>query len=286
MFKIDFFSTFFIWGEVVILFGLYIFFNKQVKQWKEKMLQDQPELKPENPTVFADTTFRQEQLTISNKWNIVPGILLLIQLGVNIYHREFLLNHSAIMGEVAKFFAMNFVLLLGIFWKNHLIRNVKQQIQASDPEASRQRIILFRRCWSIYIYLMLTAIIAMNLIFNLQVLEITRLFDFLSYTVFSVAVGLIVLVSLVMTFFIGQGGSRIKMKSGPETRCDDVDDDQYWKAGIIYFNPDDPALWVDKRMGIGWTLNFGNKKAWVFVVVVLSIILFSALMKIFTGVTI
>jgi uncharacterized membrane protein len=30
---------------------------------------------------------------------------------------------------------------------------------------------------------------------------------------------------------------------------------------MIYHNPNDPALLVEKRMGIGWTFNFANK--WV-----------------------
>jgi uncharacterized membrane protein len=32
--------------------------------------------------------------------------------------------------------------------------------------------------------------------------------------------------------------------------------------GIFYSNPDDPALFVPKRYGIGYTLNFGNPWSW------------------------
>ncbi len=38
--------------------------------------------------------------------------------------------------------------------------------------------------------------------------------------------------------------------------------DEGWK-GIFYSNPEDPALLVPKRFGIGWTLNFGNPWSWV-----------------------
>jgi uncharacterized membrane protein len=34
-----------------------------------------------------------------------------------------------------------------------------------------------------------------------------------------------------------------------------------WK-GIFYANPDDPALLVPKRSGLGYTLNFGNPWSW------------------------
>jgi uncharacterized membrane protein len=36
-----------------------------------------------------------------------------------------------------------------------------------------------------------------------------------------------------------------------------------WRAGgLVYGDPADPALWVPKRIGIGWTLNFGHPAAW------------------------
>jgi len=35
-----------------------------------------------------------------------------------------------------------------------------------------------------------------------------------------------------------------------------------WKAGILYYNPDDAALFVEKRDGYGYTLNFANRWSW------------------------
>jgi uncharacterized membrane protein len=40
--------------------------------------------------------------------------------------------------------------------------------------------------------------------------------------------------------------------------------DRNWIGGLLYFNPDDPAIFVEKRIGIGFELNFGNPRAWVF----------------------
>jgi uncharacterized membrane protein len=36
----------------------------------------------------------------------------------------------------------------------------------------------------------------------------------------------------------------------------------HWR-GVIYVNRDDPALFVPKRVGIGWTLNFGRPTSWI-----------------------
>lgn len=38
--------------------------------------------------------------------------------------------------------------------------------------------------------------------------------------------------------------------------------DAAWKLGLIYYNPEDPALWLEKRFGVGYTLNFGRPAAW------------------------
>ena len=45
--------------------------------------------------------------------------------------------------------------------------------------------------------------------------------------------------------------------------------DKYWKLGVIYFNPDDAALFVEKRAGIGYTMNFGRVSAWIIMALVL-----------------
>jgi uncharacterized membrane protein len=36
-----------------------------------------------------------------------------------------------------------------------------------------------------------------------------------------------------------------------------------WKAGIIYYNPNDAVLFVEKREGVGYTFNFANGWSWV-----------------------
>ncbi len=38
---------------------------------------------------------------------------------------------------------------------------------------------------------------------------------------------------------------------------------EYWQGVIFYKNPKDPRLFVRKRSGLGYTLNFGNRWSWV-----------------------
>jgi uncharacterized membrane protein len=54
-----------------------------------------------------------------------------------------------------------------------------------------------------------------------------------------------------------------------------------WVAGgMFYYAPDDPALWVPKRVGIGQTLNFGRRGAWIFLAAILLLPLVLALLPI------
>ena len=70
----------------------------------------------------------------------------------------------------------------------------------------------------------------------------------------------------VITFRAGQGGWRLKNAGGTASEdslpvVGDRTPDECWKLGVFYFNRNDPALFVEKRFGIGWTLNFANPRA-------------------------
>jgi uncharacterized membrane protein len=40
------------------------------------------------------------------------------------------------------------------------------------------------------------------------------------------------------------------------------DSRQYWKAGCLYYNRENPDLLVERPHGNGWTLNFARPAAW------------------------
>ena len=55
--------------------------------------------------------------------------------------------------------------------------------------------------------------------------------------------------------------------------------DECWKLGMFYCNPADPAIFVEKHFGIGYTLNFGNSAMWLF----LGLILLFSLVPVLLG---
>lgn len=72
----------------------------------------------------------------------------------------------------------------------------------------------------------------------------------------------LVAAALWLLVAVGQGGQlgvRRRQDGGP---VGDRTDDRFWLGGLIYVNPDDPAVFVEKRFGVGYTLNFGSPWAW------------------------
>ena len=53
----------------------------------------------------------------------------------------------------------------------------------------------------------------------------------------------------------------------------DVDEDRYWKGGLIYVNREDPSIFVEKRFGVGWTMNFANPRGYIVVILPLAVLL-------------
>jgi uncharacterized membrane protein len=118
----------------------------------------------------------------------------------------------------------------------------------------------FRRWWLRYLYGMKVVTLAyMGLLAVLvartaQTGSTTPIAFVLPFTLAYVFVLLVSAVALAIR--TGQGGSRLG--SPAETAVDRIDD-RYWKLGAIYVNSDDPSLFVEKRFGVGWTINFGNR---------------------------
>jgi uncharacterized membrane protein len=54
-------------------------------------------------------------------------------------------------------------------------------------------------------------------------------------------------------------------------------DDAHWRFASLYFNRQDPAVFVPRRVGAGWTLNFGRPQAIVFLGFVLFVSIWAPL---------
>ena len=64
---------------------------------------------------------------------------------------------------------------------------------------------------------------------------------------------------LVLVTRYGQSGWRLLRRTRSQLITHgDATPDHAWKGGLFYYNSNDPALFVEKRSGPGWTINFGH----------------------------
>lgn len=75
-----------------------------------------------------------------------------------------------------------------------------------------------------------------------------------------ITLGMLALIA-VLFFRVGKSKAAAASASTPPDGAPDA----CWKWGLFYFNPQDAALLVEKRIGIGYALNFARPMAWVLV---------------------
>jgi uncharacterized membrane protein len=79
--------------------------------------------------------------------------------------------------------------------------------------------------------------------------------------------------SLYLMFHFGQGGARLERRAAGAPLTNGLADNTHWVLGMFYVNRDDPSMLVEKRFGVGYTLNFGNPKAVALLTVFVAILL-------------
>ena len=114
------------------------------------------------------------------------------------------------------------------------------------------------------VLLILVIPVFMNVTFALSSFEEWELIHNLNIGILISPVLAIIVVTMIVSFSTGQGGSNIKIKdnsksqANKETVRDTADDDKYWKGGVLYVNRNDGRILVPKRFGVGFTLNMGH----------------------------
>jgi uncharacterized membrane protein len=89
-------------------------------------------------------------------------------------------------------------------------------------------------------------------------IAMVSIFTFLVFTIAS---------SIYLSLKYGQAGEKLKIDNDDETSqyYQDPEDDDKWLAGMFYYNPDDAAVFVERRFGIGTTVNLARWQAWAFI---------------------
>ncbi|MBC1501782.1 DUF1648 domain-containing protein [Listeria weihenstephanensis] len=277
---------------IILSFLIYVRFYKASLAWKKANLQVASD---KANIVMVDTTFHRQKLTISYAWYLIPLALIFITIGLTVIYYDQIPSMIPMQynfdNEVTREAAKNYrtvmmmpmmqIVMLGLFlFINYMMSRSKQVIDNDNPTASMRRNVLFRYIYSKFNLIMGTLLIALFMVIQLSfIFSIPQIF----ITVMLILVLVIIFGGLIFLMVrVGQGGSGLKLEE--DTQADTTkpirDDDANWKLGVFYFNRQDPAVFVEKRFGVGWTINMARPAAWlsfvaIIAVIVIIIIIFS-----------
>ncbi|ABS40354.1 DUF1648 domain-containing protein [Clostridium botulinum] len=283
---------------IFISFLIYLKFNNDVK----KLKSNKNWFKNKKQVIAIDTEFSSEDANkslISPWWFLIPILIILITIFMNIKAYPNLPNkvatHWDFNGNVNGYqnkstFLIYQMPLMELFITSifflcyKIIGWSKKQISAVNPEESKTRNKLFRRILSIYITFSAIAMTIFLSIINFQIMKVIDINDkYMMY--FSLIFTLsIIIATILLGVKVGQGGSNLKLnyKNDNKNNFINKDDDDHWILGnTIYYNKEDSSLFIEKRFGIGWTINAGRPLGLIFYIVLILIIIVSIIASFF-----
>ncbi|WP_434283902.1 DUF1648 domain-containing protein [Clostridium botulinum] len=283
---------------IFISFLIYLKFNNDVK----KLKSNKNWFKNKKQVIAVDTEFSSENANkslISPWWFLIPVAIILITIFMNIKAYPNLPNkvatHWDFNGNVNGYqnkstFLIYQMPLMELFITSifflcyKIIGWSKKQISAVNPEESKTRNKLFRRILSIYMTFSAIAMTIFLSIINFQIMKVIDINDkYMMY--FSLIFTLsIIIATILLGVKVGQGGSNLKLnyKNDNKNNFINKDDDDHWILGnTIYYNKEDPSLFIEKRFGIGWTINAGRPLGLIIYISLILIIIVSIIASFF-----
>lgn len=261
-----------IFGDVILVYVLYFISYKKTKALKKEKQWDKL---IKNNMVIIDTEFSKNKngkLIASRKWFIIPIIMIIINFIITYICYPGLPDriptHWGLDGAdawSAKSFVTVFIhpimqcILLVLLYVSYLsIGMSKQQSSTNNTKNSLEKNKIFR-----YYSSMIMVIIAIFVELMLSYLNYVALLLLQMNNVIMIVLVVLILLTSAASVFIqvkfGQGGNRIKLQGDDGIiEVEERNDDKYWILGFLYYNKQDPALFVEKRFGVGWTVNFGS----------------------------
>lgn len=147
------------------------------------------------------------------------------------------------------------------------------KLSATGLQASRNRQLGLRKYSSWFMFFVALAVTML-----MSYLQLTMIHPNLMNGMLSVFIPLAFLLAVLigsLLLAVKVGNSDKEAIAPVEGEIMDIDEDQYWKGGLFYFNKNNPSIFVEKRFGVGWTINFANPIGYfvIFVPIILIVLL-------------
>ena len=267
---------------------LYFYYHGQAKLLKEQQFSGE-EIR-RDARIMVSTDFHQQKMIVSNKWlTVLGGAIILVTVMLPILMYDQIPAYVPVNWDtagVARFAPrtpMIFILapaiqvgmLLLFILSNYSFKITKQMLNPKSAKASAMQNRAYRYAMSKF--MTMVGIATLLLMSGLQLMMVFAVHDpmWIGWVGIGFA-GAVLLGVIYLAWKYGQGGERYRRNKSVAEQIQThqmLDDDQFWKWGMFYYNPNDPAIFVEKRFGIGITLNFARPQAWWMMVGILVFII-------------
>ncbi|GGM18547.1 membrane protein [Paraliobacillus quinghaiensis] len=275
---------------VILITGLTLYFYFHYKMTKLK--KEQKWFGEIKQVRVADLEARSKDEMLASTFHLIPAVIsvTLIILSMNLFDQlpNQIPTHWGPDGTPDAFTDKSWLSVLSLpiislvfqfmfFGINLFTKQSGIKINAGNVKSSKLRQLRLRKYTSWFLFL---TNILMTLLFAF--LQLNLLYEdlFSGSLLLLVPFGFTAIIlagALILAIKVGSVDSDFEGKviddQSANSKTESVDEDKYWKGGLIYFNPNDPSIFVEKRFGIGWTLNFANPIGYFVVLVPIALIL-------------
>jgi len=268
--------------ELIVLFLIYYYYHRKMAEYKRRASwKDQVSTQINVPLTDIK---RASKKMASPAWFALYAVVIGTSLAVTLYLYpslpDMIPKHFDLAGNVdryaqksmsaAMFMTGMQVFLAVVFWFVYVITlRARRMIDVEKPTESAEREMVFRAAMSRFAVF---AGLLMVAVFSLMNFAVLGLFPVAVMSFATIGASLLIIAwVVVIAFRYGQGGSRIDPGREKGTMMNIRDDDSYWKLGVIYFNREDPSLFVEKRFGVGFTVNLARPLVWGITIALLAV---------------
>ena len=265
-------SAILVLGNLLANSLIYLRAHKQMKALKSENVWEQDA----SQLITVETGFHSRKIKTNPLWFAIYLLVITTTIMVSLMVYETIPGRIPLRfdfsGDATNFVEKSYQVLLFIplvqllmtlifIFVYYSITKAKQQIEPGNRQQTLQQTVIFRYRWSLF-----TIIAGLLTLVMLSLIQFTMIGLIPSKMISMIILILpiiIVIAAVILSILTGQSGSRVKTKNLPEKKPIFKDDDSYWKFGVLYYNPEDPAIFIEKRFGIGWTINWGRKSSWL-----------------------
>ena len=271
-------------GFCLYQFIVYVYIHNKVKSLKSELSLSSSDVDVVKTNLLLDTEFINEKNRIIKKYSIlflIPLIVLSL-IGINILLQyksipDIIPTHWGFTGTADAFSEKSFVkilsqtlMMIGIGFVVYIsaIGSLKSRLKLTidnvDESKKQNLYILNKYAITFFILNLFTQVMF------IVILMATFNGGNINTYIMWVCTIAIVLSSIYLTYLYYKSPTKSK---NAVYSVDDNDD--MWILGFLYNNPNDPSLFVQKRFGVGWTINVGTTKGKLFFILPFILILMS-----------